>query len=246
MGRVHHDRIHTGFHQRFNAFFGAFTHTHRRAHAQPARRIARGIGKVELFGDVLHRDQALELERLVDQQQAFQFVLVEQGLGLGRRGAVGHGDQALTRRHDLAHGQVVTGFEAQVTAGDDADHTARLHHREARNAQVIRHLHDLTDRGLGRDHHRIAQHARLVALDFGHVGGLLLRREVFVDDADAAFLGNGNRQPGLGHGVHRGRHQRQVQLDVAGELGGEGGVLGKDLGVSWHQQHVVEGERFAE
>src|SRR3990167_3452364 len=61
VGRVHHDGVHTGLHQRFNAFFGAFTHTHCRAHAQPARRIARGIGEVELFGDVLHRDQALEL-----------------------------------------------------------------------------------------------------------------------------------------------------------------------------------------
>jgi hypothetical protein len=33
--------------------------------------------------------------------------------------------------------------------------------------------------------------------------------------------------------------------DIAGELGGEGGVLGQDLGERWHQQHIVEGERFA-
>jgi hypothetical protein len=67
-----------------------------------------------------------------------------------------------------------------------------------------------------------------------------------VDDADAAFLRDGDGQPGFGDRVHGGRHQRQVQADVAGELGGEGGVLGQDLGERWHQQHVVEGERFAE
>jgi hypothetical protein len=38
----------------------------------------------------------------------------------------------------------------------------------------------------------------------------------------------------------------RFRADVAGELGGEGGVLGQDLGERWHQQHIVEGERFAE
>src|SRR5205085_7343406 len=40
--------------------------------------------------------------------------------------------------------------------------------------------------------------------------------------------------------------QWQVQPDVARELGGEGGVLGEDLGERRDQQHVVEGQRFSE
>ncbi len=99
---------------------------------------------------------------------------------------------------------------------------------------------------LRRDDHRVAQHAGLVALDARHFGRLLLCREVLVDDAHAPFLRDGDRQACLGHRVHGGGHERKIQFDVSGELRGEGGVLGEDLGVRWHQQHVVEGERFAE
>ena len=98
---------------------------------------------------------------------------------------------------------------------------------------------------MGGNDHRIAQNTRLVALDLGHLRGLLGHRQVLVHDAHAALLGDGDGQPGLGHRVHGGRDQGQIQGDVAGKLGGEGGVLGQDLGVRWHQQHIVEGERFA-
>ena len=39
--------------------------------------------------------------------------------------------------------------------------------------------------GAGGDDDRVAQNARFQALDLGHLGGLLLRGEVFVDDANA-------------------------------------------------------------
>ena len=65
-------------------------------------------------------------------------------------------------------------------------------------------------------------------------------------DAHAALLGDCNRKTRLGDGVHRSRYQWQVQCDVAGETGGEAGVLRKDLGERWNQQHIVEGQRFAE
>jgi hypothetical protein len=85
----------------------------------------------------------------------------------------------------------------------------------------------------------------LVALDLGHLRGLLGGRQVLVHDADAALLGDGNRQARFSHGVHGRGDQGQVQLDVAGKPGGERGVLGQDLGIRGHQQHIVEGERFS-
>jgi hypothetical protein len=39
-----------------------------------------------------------------------------------------------------------------------------------------------------------------------------------MDDADAAFLRDGDRQARLGDRVHGGRHDRQVESDRAGEL----------------------------
>ena len=39
-------------------------------------------------------------------------------------------------------------------------------------------------------------------VDFGHLRGLLLCGEIFMNDADTALLRNGNGQAGFGHGVH--------------------------------------------
>src|SRR3989344_872733 len=72
VGRVHHDSVHTGFDQGFDAFFGALAHTYRCAYAQAACGIAGRIGEAGLFGDVLHRDQALELKGVVHDQDAFE------------------------------------------------------------------------------------------------------------------------------------------------------------------------------
>ena len=116
----------------------------------------------------------------------------------------------------------------------------------AEHAQLLGKRHDLPYRVLRGDDDRVAQDAGFVALDLRDLGGLVGNAEVFVHDADTAFLGDGNGKPRFGHGVHGRRHQRQVELDVARKLRGERGVLGQNLGVSRDQQHVVEGQRFAE
>jgi hypothetical protein len=77
----------------------------------------RRIREIELLGDVLDGDQALEFEGVVDHQQTLQLVLVQQRLRFFGGGAIGHSDQALARRHDLAHRLVVAGLEAQVAPG---------------------------------------------------------------------------------------------------------------------------------
>src|SRR3989344_2850721 len=133
VGRVHHDSVHTGFDQGFDAFFGALAHTYRCAYAQAACGIAGRIGEAGLFGDVLHRDQALELKGVVHDQDAFELVLVEQRLGFGRRGALFFidRDELLARGHDLVDLDVVTGLKAQVAAGDDPHHLAAVAHGKA-------------------------------------------------------------------------------------------------------------------
>ncbi len=47
--------------------------------------------------------------------------------------------------------------------------------------------------------------AAFEALDLGYFGGLRLGRHVLVNDADTAFLRDRDREPRLGHGIHRGR-----------------------------------------
>ena len=223
---IHHDGVHTGPHQRFYALFGALAHANGRADAQLALGVAGRVGETRLFGDVFDSDQAFELKRVVHHQQALQAVLIQQGFGLAQRGAVRHRHQPLARRHDLADGLVITGLKAQIPPRHDADHFAAVADREARHTQLVRQRHDFAHREMRRDHHRVAQHARFVALDLGDLRRLLSHRQVFMHDADAAFLGYGDRQTRLGHRVHGSRHQGQIQGDVAGKKGGKRGVLG--------------------
>jgi hypothetical protein len=95
---------------------------------------------------------------------------------------------------------------------------------------------------VGRNGDRIAHHAGFVPLDLEHLGGLQRRRQVLVDDADAAFLRQRDGEAGLGHRVHGGRDERQVQSDLAGQLGREAGLAGQNGRIGRQQENIVEGQ----
>ena len=70
-----------------------------------------------------------------------------------------------------------------------------------------------------RNRDRVLDDAAFEALDLRHFGRLFRRRHVLVHYTQAAFLGDGDRQPGFGHCVHRRRQQRNVERDACGEAG---------------------------
>ncbi len=88
------------------------------------------------------------------------------------------------------------------------------------------------------------QDARFEALDLGHLGSLCPGRQVLVDDADAAFLRQRDRQATLGNGIHGGRKQGQIEGDVARQAGGEADIAGQDLRMGGDEQDVVERQGF--
>ena len=172
-----------------------------------------------MFGNVLDRDQTFEFKGFIDNQQALEFVFVEQGFGLFGCGAFRHGDQSLTRRHDLFDLHVVTGFKAQIAAADNAHHFAAFANWKSRDAHLIRHGHNLAHGVLGRDDDRVEQDATFVALDLGDFSSLFLCAQVFMNNPHAALLGNRNGQASFCDRIHGGRHQGQIQSDAARELG---------------------------
>ncbi len=107
---------------------------------------------------------------------------------------------------------------------------------------LLREREELSDRDVGRYRHRVAEHPRLVALDFGNFRSLLLGGEILVDDADSALLRDGDRERRLGHCVHRRRDERDVELDVARQPGLEADIAGQDAGVGRYEKDVVKGE----
>jgi hypothetical protein len=82
---------------------------------------------------------------------------------------------------------------------------AALDHRQAGKLVLAGQIQHLAHRHVGRDGDRVLEHSRFEALDLGHLGRLGARRQVLVHDADAALLGQGDRQARLGHGIHGGR-----------------------------------------
>ena len=100
------------------------------------------------------------------------------------------------------------------------------------------------ERGLRVDGDRVDHHAGLELLDLAHLGGLLVRLEVAVNDADAAGLRHGDRHLGLGHRVHGGGDHRQVERDPAGDAGADVDLGGQHVRQAGLEQHVVEGERL--
>ena len=91
-----------------------------RAHAQAALLVLRGVGKFQLFLDVLDGDQALEVEVLVHDEKLFDAVALQDALGFFERGADGHGDQIVLGHH-RADGLIEIALEAQIAVGENAD-----------------------------------------------------------------------------------------------------------------------------
>ena len=156
--RINHDRINPGAHQCLDPLLGALAHADRRANPQLALCIARRIGKTGLLGDVLDRDQTLELKRIVDDQQALDLVLVQQHLGFFQGRAIGHGHQFVALSHDVADRQVQSCLKPQIPPGDQTYHLASVADRKTRYPKLFRQAHHLAHSVLWRDHHRITQH----------------------------------------------------------------------------------------
>ena len=129
-------------------------------------------------------------------------MLVQQGLGIGQGCRFRHGDQALSRRHDGADRHIHARLKAHVAPGHDTDHLAAVNDRKAGNTELFTERHDLPHSVRRGDHDRITQHAAFVALDSGHLCRLLLGREIFMNNADATLLRDGNGQPRFGDRVH--------------------------------------------
>src|SRR5262245_9908010 len=86
--------------------------------------------------DVLHRDQPDAAILVVDHEQLFDPVLMEEPLGVVLSDALAHGDEPLLR-HQLRHLLARVGGESHVAVGQDPDElagaavAAALHHRDA-------------------------------------------------------------------------------------------------------------------
>ena len=220
--------------------------------AAPARSLpcesTAAFGKSSLLLNILDGDQPLQLAIGVDQRKFFNAVLLQDGLGLLERRADRRGDQPLAG-HELADRlvEIPRLEEADIAVGEDPDQLAAaplFGDGDARDVEFAHQVFRFLKRGGGIQGDRVGDHP-----GFGPFNLLDKRRlgfdgEVAVDDPQPAFARERDRHARLGHGVHRGRDDRDVERDVAGEPRAHIGLVRKDRRVSGDDQQIVEGQRF--
>ena len=217
---------------------------HRGGHPQLPGGVLAGVRAALRAADVARGHHAAQREALVDHQHALDAPLAQQPLDQADVAGVGDRDQALPRRHQVAHRQAGGRVGvAGVPAGDDAGQAPGVGHRQAGDGVLGAQRQQLAERGAGPDRDRVAHHPALVPLDRAHRRGLRADVHVAVHRADAALPGQRDRHGRLGDGVHRRGHQGHRQADPPGQGGADVGAVGGEFGVARAQQHVVEGER---
>ncbi len=246
MGGIDDHQVDSRLAQRRYAIHGVGSGPYRGANTEPAGLIFAGPREFRRLLEVLHRDHAGELVIAVDDQHFLDAVLVQQRqhLFLGR--GLAHGDQPLLRRHHRGDRRIELFLEPQVAVRDDADRLFPDDHRHAGDAARAREVEHLTDGRIGGDGDRVLDDAALELLHAVDLAGLRLDGHTLVNDADAAFLGDGDGEAGLGDRVHGGREQRKVEPDAAGDARPQVDLPGQYLRVGRDEEDVVEGEGFFE
>src|SRR6266513_2849878 len=91
------------------------------------------------------------------------------------------------------------------------------------------------DFGIGGHSDRIDDHAAFRALYLVDLVRLLLNAQIAMDDSDPALLSNGDGHMGFSHRIHGGADDRNVQANVARQLGLSVGLCGHHVGVCGQQ-----------
>ena len=212
---------------------------------QPAAAVLAGHRELPHLLDIPHGDQAGQLAVAVDQQQfldlgwlrmASASSSVVSGLAVTRLFLVITSSiclSSVSRNFRSRRVRMPTSLPSSVVIGTPETLCRRITSWARETAS------------LGPQGDRVEDHAALAPLDLVDLAGLGLGGHVLVDDPDAAFLGQGDRQGGLGDGVHRRGDQRDVDGDAARQLGADVHLAGDHFAVGGHEQDIIESDGVA-
>ena len=148
----------------------------------------------------------------------------------------------LLRRHNLPDRLIEIGLEAQIAVGNDANDFRAVDHGQAGNPMLADKIDHVPNAHIFGNGDRVLDHPAFEALYLGHLGGLLLWRQVLVNDPDAAFLRYGNGKARFSHRVHGCGHDRDIQGNAFRDSRRQADVTGKNGRVARYQQNVVKSQ----
>ena len=192
--------------------------------------------------NVLDGHHAGEIKLVINHQHFFNTMLMQKLANRFRVRAFLNRDQTVFLGHDLGNGPIQIGDKPDVTTGNNTHQIAARQHGNTGDIMSGGEFQKIPDGGTGINGNRVFDHTAFVFLDLANFSGLLPGRHILVNNPDSAFLGHGNGQRGFGNSIHRGRNQRNIQLDTAGQLRFQGDIFGEDFGVAGQEEDIVEGE----
>ena len=193
VGAVEHESVRARVEQRARAVEHVCRDADGGGDEQTAAAVLCGVGIRHSLFDILDRDEALEMEILIDDGQLFDLVLAQRLLGFLERGPLAADDEIFAR-HELADLPVGVGLKLHIAVGDDADELAGfVHDGNAGNAEFGAEIVRIAQRVLRGKEERVGDDAVLAALDEIDLLGLLLDRHIFMNDADAALARDRDR-----------------------------------------------------
>ena len=229
--RIDDDGIDVGLYECTNAIHRVGCDAHSGGYAQAALAVLTGHGLVLGLRDVLVGYQANEFVVIVQDGKFLYLVLLQYLCCCAEVGLQVRRDEVLARHH-LVDGAVDVLLETEVAIGDDAFQVALvIDHGNAADVVFRHQFEGIADAAAQFDGDWVVDHAVLGTLHDGHLAGLLLDAHVLVYDSDASFAGNGYCHGCFGNGVHRCRHEGNLQFDVAREKRLERYRAGKNLGI---------------
>ena len=240
--RVHDEHVDLSVDERGCALHRVGPDSDRRPHTQPTLLVLRRVRVLDPLRDVLDRDEPREAPFVIDDRQLLDLVAVEDRLGLLERRADGGSDE-VPARHQRGDGLRGVGLEAEVAVREDADEDALVvDDRHAGDPVALHELEGVGDEIARPKRHGLDDHPRLGALHLVDLRDLIGDREVAVHDPETALARQCDREARLGHGVHRGRDDRDVQRDRRCQPCNRRDVVREDVRLGRKEEDVVERE----
>ena len=245
MSGIDNDHVDFAANQFLSTFEKVASGADGRADAQTSLFVFRRVRVLQFFLNVFDGNQAFEVVVVIDNQQFFDPMAVEDFLGLFEGCAYGNGDEVFFRHH-FRNRQIEARFEAQVAIGEDADQLALAGDRDARDAVMLHELERVRDFFAGPDGDGVDNHAAFTAFDAVDLFCLTIDRHIAMHEANAALLGKRNGEVRFGYGVHRGADDGDVERNSTGESGFCLRFGGENFATCGNEEHIIEGETFGD
>ena len=232
MRRVDDNSIHTCLDQRLRTLQRIGRHAHAGSHTQPPFLVLAGNGFILGFRNIFISNQAHQAVIFIHHGQLFDFILLQDLRSSRQIGGLMRGNKIFMGHH-LVNELVHVTFKTQIAIGHDAHQTVVVvDHRNAANVVFVHDGQCIFHALSPANRHGIVNHAVLGTLHNSHFVRLFFNTHVFMNHANAAFTRNSYGHRSLGDGVHRGRHERHIQRDVARERRFQRNLFGQYFRIS--------------